>query len=134
MFINIFYKSLKSIFFFNEQLVISSLKTLDMTIGVDSIVVLTKSGRMAEIISNERPEYPIFAFTNNELSTNKLHLSWGVVPNTIKFDAKNYEKTIQEALKQVKAFKKYKAKKCLLVSYSVVDGKEYPLISIRDVK
>ena len=105
-----------------------------MTIGVDSIVVLTKSGRMAEIISNERPEYPIFAFTNNELSTNKLHLSWGVVPNTIKFDAKNYEKTIQEALKQVKAFKKYKAKKCLLVSYSVVDGKEYPLISIRDVK
>lgn len=120
--------------YINEQLVISSLQTLNSTIGVDSIVVLTKSGRMAEIISNERPEYPIFAFTDNELSTNKLHLSWGVVPNTIKFDSKNYEKTIEEALKQVKAFKKYKAKKCLLVSYSVVDGKEYPLISIRDVK
>ena len=55
--------------FINQQLVVSSLNTLSSSIGVDSIVVLTKSGRMAEIISNERPEYPIFALTESKAAS-----------------------------------------------------------------
>ncbi|MDD2840564.1 MAG: pyruvate kinase, partial [Rickettsiales bacterium] len=120
--------------FINQELAISSLGTLDSVIGVDSIVVLTKTGRMAEILSNERPEYPIFALTDNQLTCNKLSLAYGVYPMVIKFDSKNYEKTVQEALSAVKSFKPYKAKKCLLITYYTVDGKEYPLITVRDVK
>lgn len=120
--------------YINQQLVLSSLTTLQNTIGVDSVVVLTKSGRMAEIIANERPEYPIFALTDNQLTCNKLALSCGVYPMVIKFNSKDYEATIQEALKAVKSFKDYKTKKCLLVSYYLADGKEHTLISVRDVK
>ena len=117
----------------NEQLVISAMSTLDTTIGIDSIVVLTKSGRMADIISNERPECPIFAIPDNELVRNKLALSYGVLPMMIKFDANNYEATTEEALKAVKASKDFKAKKCLLISYYKANGKEYPLITVRNI-
>ncbi len=119
--------------FIKEQLVISSMLALNTTIGIDSIVVLTKSGRMADIISNERPEYPIFAITDNELVRNKLSLSWGVVPMMIKFNDNDYEATIEEALNAVKSFEDYKTKKCLLISYYKVNGKEYPLVTIRDI-
>jgi pyruvate kinase len=119
--------------YINQQLAISSLNMLDDVVGVDSIVVLTKTGRMAEIISNERPEYPIFALTDNELTCNKLALPYGVYPILINFNTKDYENTIQEALKAVKSFKAYKTKKCLLISYYNVNGKEYPLVSIRNI-
>ncbi|HSQ97437.1 MAG TPA: pyruvate kinase [Rickettsiales bacterium] len=120
--------------YINQQLAISSIKLLQSVVGVDSIVILTKSGRMAEIISNERPEYPIFAITDDQLTSKKLNLSYSVFSMVIKFNPKDYEATIKEALKAVKSFKDYKAKKCLLISYNMIDGKEYPLVSVIDIK
>ena len=44
-------------------------------IDADAIVVLTRSGFTAELISSARPRVPVFAFTNNRATQNKLSIS-----------------------------------------------------------
>lgn len=116
----------------NSELAKSSIQSINFIEGVDAIVVTSRSGRMAQIIANERPEYPIFAFTDEQLSCNKLALSWNVFPSVIPFET-DYEKTISNAEKILKANNNYKIRKYLLVSYYMVGNKEYPLITIRDL-
>lgn len=98
---------------------------------IKAIVVITKSGRMAEEISSTKTDLPIFAFTDNDLVCNTMSLLRGVYPAKIKFDEKNYENTIKDAEKVIAANKNFKIKNYLLISYSIVDGKEYEMISIR---
>lgn len=117
----------------STELAKASIRTLDYVDGVDAIVVITKSGNMARELSNERPEYPIFAFTDNDLACNTMSLLWDVFPSKIAFDANDYEKTIQNAAEVLKARKDYKVRKYLLVSYYKVNGKEYPLVTVRDL-
>ncbi|PON86831.1 Pyruvate kinase [Trema orientale] len=49
-------------------------------LAVDAIFVYTKHGRMASFLSRNRPNPPIFAFTNNESTRKALNLQWGVTP------------------------------------------------------
>ncbi|KAL2324302.1 hypothetical protein Fmac_023360 [Flemingia macrophylla] len=49
-------------------------------LGVDAIFVYTKHGYMASLLSRNRPNPPIFAFTNDESTRMALTLQWGVVP------------------------------------------------------
>ncbi|CAJ1977307.1 unnamed protein product [Sphenostylis stenocarpa] len=49
-------------------------------LGVDAIFVYTKHGHMASLLSRNRPNPPIFAFTNDESTRMALNLQWGVVP------------------------------------------------------
>ncbi|XP_071691675.1 pyruvate kinase isozyme A, chloroplastic-like [Rutidosis leptorrhynchoides] len=51
---------------------------------VDAIFVYTKSGQMASLLSRNRPNSPIFAFTNDNNTRMAMILQWGVVP--IAFD------------------------------------------------
>ncbi|XP_061354605.1 pyruvate kinase isozyme A, chloroplastic-like [Gastrolobium bilobum] len=48
-------------------------------LGVDAIFVYTKHGHMASLLSRNRPNSPIFAFTNDESTRMALNLQWGVV-------------------------------------------------------
>ncbi|KVH88152.1 Pyruvate kinase [Cynara cardunculus var. scolymus] len=51
---------------------------------VDAIFVYTKHGEMASLLSRNRPNPPIFAFTNENSTRMALNLQWEVVP--IAFD------------------------------------------------
>lgn len=46
----------------------------------DAIVVATRSGRTAKIISGFRPSCPIIAVTRHEKTYNKMAMTWGVQP------------------------------------------------------
>ncbi|MBI2923442.1 MAG: pyruvate kinase [Planctomycetes bacterium] len=48
-----------------------------------AIVVFTRSGRTARLVSDERPRAPILAFTTSEETWRRLALYWGVVPRMI---------------------------------------------------
>ena len=57
-----------------------------------AIVTPTISGKTALLISNYRPEVPIYAITPNEVVQRRLQLLWGVTP------LKGYEKTSTELI------------------------------------
>ncbi|OWM79131.1 hypothetical protein CDL15_Pgr003302 [Punica granatum] len=52
-------------------------------LGVDAIFVYTKHGHMASLLSRNRPNSPIFAFTDEESTRMALTLQWGVIPLSI---------------------------------------------------
>jgi pyruvate kinase len=49
-------------------------------IGAKYIVTLTSSGRTARMISRYKPTCPVYAFTPDEATCNKLAMSFGVTP------------------------------------------------------
>ncbi|EHA8589038.1 hypothetical protein COCNU_scaffold007709G000010 [Cocos nucifera] len=49
-------------------------------LGVDAIFVYTKHGHMASLLSRNRPNPPIFAFTDNANARKGMNLHWGVTP------------------------------------------------------
>ncbi|MEO7102431.1 MAG: pyruvate kinase [Gemmatimonadaceae bacterium] len=50
-------------------------------LGAPLVVVITKSGFSARIVSSHRPPVPILALTDNERTRNQLALIWGVIPH-----------------------------------------------------
>src|SRR3990172_12154480 len=50
-----------------------------------AIIVFTRSGYSAQLVSKERPGVPIFAFTPGERVYNQLALWWGVTPLLLAF-------------------------------------------------
>ncbi len=59
-------------------------------LGARAIVTPTMAGKTAWLISNFRPEVPIYAITPNETVQHRLQLAWGVYP------LKGYEKESTE--------------------------------------
>eukprot|EP00250_Pteridium_aquilinum_P003824 c14101_g1_i1 orf=400-2205(-) len=51
----------------------------------DAIFVFTKQGYMASLLSRNRPECPIFAFTNSQDVKAHLNLLWGITPFILHF-------------------------------------------------
>ncbi|XP_042419472.1 pyruvate kinase isozyme A, chloroplastic-like isoform X1 [Zingiber officinale] len=49
-------------------------------LGVDAIFVYTKRGQMASLLSRNRPNPPIFAFTDDAGARKAMTLLWGVFP------------------------------------------------------
>ncbi len=50
-------------------------------LGAPLVVVVTKSGFSARIVSSHRPPVPILALTDNPRTRNQLALLWGVIPH-----------------------------------------------------
>jgi pyruvate kinase len=67
--------------------------------GVEAacIIVFTKSGRVASLMSSARPGCPIYAFTPSEDTARKLTLFWGVTAFRLKFQS-DPERTIHSSL------------------------------------
>lgn len=87
---------------------------LSEKINADAIVVLTRSGFTANLISRARPKVPVYAFTNNPSTQSKLSLSSSVENLSLKF-TKNHEKTISAAFDALKSKMKLKGKKKFVV-------------------
>eukprot|EP00249_Psilotum_nudum_P014971 c25098_g1_i1 orf=484-2454(-) len=52
---------------------------------VDAIFVYTKGGHMASLLCRNRPDCPIFAFTNSRNVRIHLNLQWGLIPFSLDF-------------------------------------------------
>ncbi|HEY5087795.1 MAG TPA: pyruvate kinase alpha/beta domain-containing protein, partial [Gemmatimonadaceae bacterium] len=50
-------------------------------LGSPLVVVVTKSGFSARIVSSHRPPVPILALTDNVRTRDQLALLWGVIPH-----------------------------------------------------
>lgn len=62
-----------------EQICSCAVEMAD-NLGVDAIFVYTRHGKMASLLSRNRPNPPIFAFTNDNSTQMALNLQWGVTP------------------------------------------------------
>ena len=66
-------------------------------LAVDAIFVYTKNGHMASLLSRNRPNPPIFAFTDDVHSRKSMNLYWGVIPLHLPLSNSmedNFKKTI----------------------------------------
>jgi pyruvate kinase len=74
--------------------------TLVANTAVCALVVFTQSGLSAHLVSKERPDVPILAFTDDETVYNQLALWWGVRPFLCEFAATTEDQiaTLQDAL------------------------------------
>ncbi|GJN23779.1 hypothetical protein PR202_gb11458 [Eleusine coracana subsp. coracana] len=63
----------------SEQICNSAVEMAN-NLAVDAIFVYTKHGHMASLLSRNRPNPPIFAFTDNTNSRKSMNFYWGVIP------------------------------------------------------
>lgn len=72
------------------------------TMPIKAIVVFTTSGTTAQLVSQQRPGVPIFAFTESSHVYRRLALLWGLTPlqvefaNTVEMFEKNVRTTLLE--------------------------------------
>ncbi len=92
-------------------------------LDADAIVVFTKTGNMASLMSKCRPTVPVFAFTEDNACARRLALSWGVYAKTMKF-ANNPEIMVGAAIKNLKKSKDIKKGHNLVVVSDLLIGKE----------
>ena len=93
----------------------TSVKLADK-INADAIVVLTRSGFTANLISLAKPKLPVFALTNDSDTHSRLSVCSSVHNVYLKFQ-KNHEKTIKSAFKIIKdKFKMKQSKKFVVIS------------------
>ncbi|KAL0334978.1 UNVERIFIED_CONTAM: Pyruvate kinase isozyme A, chloroplastic [Sesamum radiatum] len=71
-------------------------------LALDAIFVCTRHGQMASLISRNRPNPPIFAFTNDSSTRMKLNLQWGVTPLLIDL-SDDTEANISKSIDLIKA-------------------------------
>ena len=77
-------------------------------VNADAIVIITRSGQTANVVSNTKPfRMPIFAFTNNKDTFHQLSLVGGMQPRFIK-SITNQSRTISRIKSILNSEKKTK--------------------------
>ncbi|KAL7119167.1 hypothetical protein ACP275_02G047200 [Erythranthe tilingii] len=71
------------------------------SLGLDAIFVYTRHGQMASLISRNRPNPPIFAFTNDSSTRMALNLQWGVTPLLVEL-SDDMESNIEKSIHLIK--------------------------------
>ncbi len=84
--------------------------------NVAAIAVFTQTGKTALLMSKSRPNVPIFAFTPEEQTYNRMGLYWGVVPFLVPFAS-----TVEAMIASVEA--------ALVSSTSIQTGDQVVVIS-----
>src|SRR5262249_12454100 len=70
-------------------------RALSEEASVKAIVIFTRSGNSAHLISKDRPRVPILAYTVSERVRRQLALWWGVWPHCIELQQKSTEGLIE---------------------------------------
>jgi pyruvate kinase len=60
-------------------------------VGAPAIIVITRSGFSARLVSSYRPSVPVFAITTDALTYRQLAAIWGVHPELAQVDEVTYE-------------------------------------------
>lgn len=103
-------------------------------INAKALVVLSKSGRTARLISSNYPAVPIIAEVIDEVALRQLNLYFAVKPIlTCKYDS--VEDMLKESIKIAKYSKIVKEEDLVVVAGgSVIDGEESDMIKIQKIK
>ena len=102
-------------------------------INADAIVVLTRSGFTANLISSARPRVPVYAFTNDKTTQNKLSMASSLENIYLNFK-RDHEKTIGDAFNILKNDFKLRGKKKFIVISGVFSDEYADAIQIRFLK
>lgn len=116
-----------------EEIVMSA-SIMANNLDSKAILVFTRRGYMATLLSRCRPNSPTYAFTNTSNVRRRLNLYWGVIPYRIDF-SKDPEKTIQRAIKLLESKKiLHKGDNVIIVS-DILAGEEFvETIQVRQIK
>lgn len=82
---------------------------------IRAIVVMSSSGKSARLIASERPDAPIIALTQNDISRRQMCLNWGVSPYYMKRYSK-LDDLIKATVKLVKRELKIKKGEKILIA------------------
>ncbi len=103
-------------------------------VGAEHLVVFTRRGATADILSRFRPFSNIYAFTNMSSVRRKLNLNWGISSYRIDFSS-DPEKTMRRAMELLTTEEIIKkGDKVVALSDIKVNGKFAPTIQMRIVK
>jgi pyruvate kinase len=102
-------------------------------INAQAIVVLTRSGFTANLISSARPRVPVYAFTNDKSTQNKLSMASSLENIYLNFK-RDHEKTIGDAFNILKNDFKLRGKKKFIVISGVFSDEYADAIQIRFLK
>ena len=98
---------------------------------IEAIMVVTRSGEAAGLVSAFRPKVPIFAFTNETPVRRKMQMIWGISAFRIDFSS-TPNTTIERARDQfLRSYPDWKGKKYVLVSDALVEKQFIPTLQIR---
>lgn len=102
-------------------------------LSAKAILVFTRRGYMATIISQCRPNPPVFAFTNMSNIRRRLNIYWGITALRIEFSS-DPEKTIQKSLEVLKVRKLLgKDDRVIIVSDILAGAEHVETIQIRKI-
>ena len=79
-----------------EETIAAATDTAQRMLGAPIIIVFTKSGFSARIVSAHRPQVPILALTDEPRTFSQLALVWGVIPQLVPHCA-TYEAMVARA-------------------------------------
>ena len=106
---------------------------LSKRINADAIIVLTRSGFTANLISSARPRVPVYAFTNDRATQNKLSMASSLENIFLTFK-KDHEKTISAAFDILKKDFHLRGKKKFIVISGIFSDEYADAIQIRFLK
>jgi len=97
------------------------------TKDIGAIAVVNEDEALTLAITNLRPATPIFSFTNNQKLKNQMELLFNTYPHKMNISGDSNH-VIKEASKFIKT--KSKAKNCVFVLNTKVNGKKVPTIQV----
>jgi pyruvate kinase len=104
---------------------------LNNNLEAKAILVFTRRGLMAVLVSRCRPISPIYAFTNTSHVRRRLAIHWGVQSFNVKF-SKSPEVTIGRAVELLKRQQRLgRGDRVIVVSDILVDGKFIETVQVR---
>ena len=116
-----------------EEIVMSA-SIMANNLNSAALLVFTRRGLMATLLSRCRPNPPIYAFTNTSNVRRKLNIYWGIDSFRIGF-SKDPEKTIQRAIAVLKERGLLKKKDSVIVVSDILVGEEFvEAIQVRGIR
>jgi pyruvate kinase len=79
-----------------EETIAAATDTAQRMLGAPIIIVFTKSGFSARIVSAHRPQVPILALTDEPRTFSQLALVWGIIPQLVQH-CETYEAMVARA-------------------------------------
>jgi len=114
------------------QAIAAAVATIVKQLPIAAVCVFTLSGETARLISQQRPQAPIFAFTSDRDAWRRMSLMWGVVPQLIDF-ASDMEKLWQRVQPGVRRAVPEGAQVILVGGHPFGEGSRTNLLKIQSL-
>jgi len=97
-----------------------------------AIVVFTKTGRLLSLVTKNRPNVDIFAFTENERLKNKLLMYWNTFPFKISFN-EDFKNNLSQAIDILKKYELIVKKDRIIVISDITPHKKIDRMEIIEI-